>query len=131
MIVMVPVTSAGHVAVVVVVVVLVVVVGHGPTSLHERAQDFQQVLGGTLLGGRRLLRRIEDVFAHVVLDDLGHEPGQRATTRGDGLQHGEALFAPVEQALDAVDLAADALDSQEELVAIALRVFHTVGEYSM
>src|SRR5690349_8275063 len=103
----------------------------GPTSLHERAQDFQEVLGGALLGGRRLLCRIEDVLAHVVLDDLGHQPGQRATARGDGLQDGEALLAPVEQALDAVDLSADALDSQEKLVAISLRVFHTMGEYSI
>jgi hypothetical protein len=55
--------------------------------LHVGAHDLDQLLGGLGLLLRGLLPGgVEHVEAHVVLDDLGDQPVQRAARGGDGLE---------------------------------------------
>jgi len=60
----------------------------------------------------------------MTIDDLGHQPGERATTRGYRLKHHEAVFICLERALDALDLTANFFDTEKQLLAITSGVSH-------
>src|SRR5262249_42602904 len=89
-----------------------------------RVDDLDQLLGGAVarVVGRRL--RIDEVLVNVVLDDLGDEPVEGASTGRRLLQHGGAARLLLERALDRIDLAADAPDAVAQLLLLALRIGH-------
>jgi len=73
---------------------------------------------------RRLVVRVNDVEADMSLDDLGHEPVDGATARGDRLQDRRAVFLLLEQPFDGVDLAADTTESVQQLLLVADGMSH-------
>ena len=102
-----------------------------PSGLHgfllqKRADDFEELFRRLRLCGRRFLFRIEDVAANMAVDDLDHQAVQRSSARGDGLQNREAIVVVIlfELALNPLDLAADLLDPEDQLLAVAHGVSH-------
>lgn len=57
-------------------------------------------------------------------DDLVHQAGQRTATCGDRLKYDEAVAVCFERTLDAVDLAANAFDPQQQFRAVTSCVSH-------
>src|SRR5262249_50482750 len=80
---------------------------------------------------RGILLRADEVTAHVVLDDLGHQAGDRAADADDLVHHGLATGFGDERALERLDLPADAPHPGEQLLLLADRMGHGIGVYPM
>jgi hypothetical protein len=100
-------------------------VGHGAltSSFQIGADDLDQIVGtrGPLL---RPERGRAHIAADMILDDLRHEPVNRAAHRGDDLQHIGAGNLGLKRALDGVDLPKNPPDASQELRFFPDRMRH-------
>src|SRR5690606_33241763 len=99
--------------------------GRGPegNSLQVRADQPGHLghAGGTLVVA---VRGLAELLAQVRLEHLAHQPVDRAADRGDLLQHGRAVGAGFQRAIQRIALAADAPHAGEDLLFLFRRVRH-------
>ena len=69
---------------------------------------------------------IDEVGAHMVLDDFRHQPGHGAARAGDQVHHLLAAGLAVERALDGLDLAPNAAHARQQLVLVFQGMGHDV-----
>ena len=71
-----------------------------------------------------MLLGIDEMRAHVILDDLGHQTGHGAAHAGDEVHDLFAASLAVERPLDGLDLAPDAAHARQQLVLFADGMCH-------
>lgn len=87
--------------------------------LQIAVNEIDELLCGLRPVGVACERRIDDVKANVVLENLGHEAVDRSACGGERLQNGAAIAFCFEEFFDAIELPADSLDAVEQLGAFA------------
>jgi len=93
-------------------------------SLEVGSDHFEQLLGGLRVQRVRMLLRIDQMGAHVVLDDFGHQPGGSSAHSCDQVHHLFAARVSIEGALDGLDLTPDPAHSRQELLLLTDGVRH-------
>lgn len=94
--------------------------GESPTSDEVGADHLQQLLGGFALALAGTTLRIEHVEAYMAVDDLGHQPSERATAGGDLVEDLGAIPVALDRPFQRLDLPADAAHPQEKLALVAM-----------
>src|SRR6266404_6427021 len=97
------------------------------------ADDFEQALRRFAVQGPRMLLGIDEMRAHMILDDLGHETGHGSPRSGDEMHDLLAAGLAVEGALDGFDLTLDAAHPRQQLALFVNGVRHsyTLPSYPM
>ena len=67
---------------------------------------------------------VDQMCAHMILDDLGHQPGRRPSHAGDEMHDLLAAGLALERALDGFDLPSDPAHARQQLLFIADRMCH-------
>src|ERR1051325_8007281 len=90
--------------------------------LQVRVHHVDQLLGRLGVERYGVLLRPDQVIAHVILDHLGHQPGDRAADADDLMHPRLAAGLVAERALERLDLPAYAPHPREQLLLLADRM---------
>ena len=92
-------------------------------AVHQVDEFFRgfRLLGGLLLAG------IDNVIAHVTLQNFGHQTINGPAARRDGLQDFRALFIRLQSLFNACKLPLDSPDALEELLPVFRRMRHALS----
>ena len=96
------------------------------SSFEIGADNFEQLLRRFGVQRIRVLFGIDEMRAHVVLDDFGHQTGHGPADSGDQVHHLFAASFAVERALDGLDLAPDAAHAGQQLLLFADGMGHVL-----
>jgi len=98
--------------------------GHKRASFQISADDFEQLLGGFCVQRVGVLLGIDEICAHVIFDDYGHQTAYRPAHPGDLVHHLFAASLVIERPLDSLDLSPDAADARKELLLFTDSMAH-------
>ena len=94
------------------------------SSFQIGANNFKQLLRRFDVQSTRMLLGIDEMRAHVVFDDLGHQTGRGPSHSGNEMHDLFAASLAVEGAFDGFDLAPDAAHARQQLVLFTDGVCH-------
>jgi len=93
-------------------------------SLQIGMHHIDQLVRGVRIECARILLRVDEVGADVVLDDLSHQAGNAAADASDHMHDALAFHLVGEGALDCFNLAADASNAGQQLLFLFDRMRH-------
>src|SRR5258708_5766968 len=93
-------------------------------SFQISADDFEQALRRFGIQGPRMLLGIDQMRAHMILDDLGHQTGHGTARSGDEMHDLLTAGLTVEGALDGFGLTLDAAHPRQQLALLMDGVCH-------
>jgi hypothetical protein len=93
-------------------------------SLQIGSDDVQQLLRRFRFERARMFLRIDQMRAHMIFDDLGHEARHGAACAGDEVHDLLASCLARKSAFYAVDLSPEPADARQQLFLIANRMAH-------
>ena len=89
-------------------------------SLEIRSNYFEQLLGGLCIKCARMLFRVDQVCADVILNHFRHQPRYRPPHPRDQVHDLFTANLAIERTLDCLDLTSDATDPCKELFLLRI-----------
>ena len=107
--------------------------GHKRASFQISPDDFEQLLGGFCVQRVGVLLGIDEMCAHVGLDDYGHQTAHSPPHAGDQVHDLFAASLAIERPLNSLDLPPNAAYARKELLlftdSMAHGAIYSIGGY--